>query len=414
MHRKLLVLLALLALCGLLTGLIACDDLVTEVTEITVFGPPEAEFDADVDVGCKDSLVVQFTDESTGFGIEEWIWVFNENLPESLQDTSFEQNPTFTYRGAGFYDVRLIVTDSAGQSDGELKTRFIWLTEPQAIFEILPNDTGCQDTRFELINRSVGVADDFVWYIANQDSSYFDSTYRTQVDLEGLPPGAYSIMLIADGGDTCGVDTLVDTLVVGNCPQFRFDVNGLTSGRDSICATDDVTITYVDSGGPIDSVVVDWNINDTLFTVVQGDPSFVTDNLYEEEGLYSVDVIAAGPGGADTATLSNIIQVFEPLTAAFTWGYDGDSVAPAIVQFSSNPTTGSKGYGASYTWEVEYPDTVTGTVLTAISLTPNADDQVYDSAGFYQVMLTAFNNCNIGSPTVFIDTVRIYDSTEVK
>lgn len=414
MHRKLLVSLALVVVLGLGVTFSGCDDLVTEVTEVTVYGPPEAEFDANFDFGCKDSLVVTFTDESTGFGITDWVWIFNENMPESLQDTSYEQNPTYTYHGAGFYDVRLIVTDSLDQTDAELKTRFIWLTNPQAIFEIQPNDTGCQDTRFELINRSVGVSDDFTWYIANEDSSYFDSTYRTQVDLEGLLPGTYTISLIADGGDTCGVDTMVDTLVVGNCPQLRFAVNGLSSGRDSICALDDVTVTYVDSGGPIDSVVVDWGINDTLLTVVQGNPGLVVDNLYEEAGTRSVTVIAAGPGGADTASLTNILTVFTPLSANFTWQYlNDDSIAPTFIELAVT-TSGSSGYGPGYEWLIEVPGTG-GTVLdTVISLDLNPGDQAFDSAGVYLFRLSAFNNCNIGSPDVFEDSIRIYDSTEVK
>ena len=414
MHRKLLVSLALLVVGGLLFVFSACDDLVTEVTEVTVYGPPEAEFDVTVDVGCKDSLTVTFTDESTGFGIEDWIWVFNENLPESLQDTSYEQNPSYTYRGAGFYDVRLIVTDSLGQTDSELKTRYIWLTEPQAIFTIQPNDTGCQDTRFELINQSVGISDDFTWYIVNEDSSYFDSTYRTQVDLQNLIPGTYTITLIADGGDTCGVDTMIDTLVVGNCPQFSFTVNGVATGRDSICEGDNVTIAYVDSGGPIDSVVVDWGINDTLRTVAIGDPGVIVGSPYEEARTFTIEVIAAGPGGVDTVSLPNILTVFLPAEALFTLSYqDNDSVAPCFVQVN-NTTSGSLNYGISYEWLFEIPGADTSALDTVFQLIPAPAAQAYDSAGLYLIRLEAFNNCNIGSPTIFEDTIRIYDSTEVK
>lgn len=421
MHRKLLVSLALLIVFGIGGLYSACDDLVTEVTEVTVYGPPEAEFDVNVDVGCKDSLVVQFTDESTGFGIVDWVWIFNENLPESLQDTSYEQNPTYTYRGAGFYDVRLIVTDSLGNADGELKTRYVWLTKPEAIFTILPTNNGCQDTRFELHNQSIGISNDFTWYIANPDISYLDSTYRTQVDLQNLLPGTYTITLIADGGDSCGVDTLVDTLVVGNCPQFTFTVNGIDTGRDSICEGDNVTVEYVDSGGPIDSLFVNWGYDDTLYDVYQGNPGIlVGGSPYngvsdQQSNSYSVDVIASGPGGVDTATLANIINVFIPLEARFATRYDvngTDSISPTFIEVS-NTSTG-RTYGQSYEWLIEIPGTDGSQLDTIHELTPDPDDIPYDSAGSYIIRLTGYNNCNIGSPTVWEDTIRIYDSTEVK
>lgn len=403
MHRKLLIALALLF--SLLAGFIlpACDDLVTEITEVTVYGPPEAEFDANVDVGCGDSLRVTFRDESNGFGIVSWLWIFNANLPGAEQDSSTDQNPTFVYREPGFYDVRLVVTDSLGQTDGELKTRFIWLTEPRAAFDIKPGRTGCPDTRFELINKSEGITQEFTWYIVSDDSSYIDSTYRTNPDLS-LPVGTYAITLVADGGDTCGVDTTVDTITVGDCPQLTFSVNGFsTPARDSICARDPVTVTYVDSGGPIDSIIVYWVKNTQLKTIDKTLTGAITDTLYETFGLYTVQVVAAGPGGVDTAELASIIQVYEPLKANLLRNVTTDTLPyPATVIYTATVASGSNAYTPVFQWE--FSD-VPGAIFSQ-----NPGSHIFDTAGTWVVRLTSFNNCNAGDPHVIEDTFVTTDT----
>jgi PKD repeat protein len=407
MHRKLLIALALLL--SLLAGVIlpACDDLVTEITEVTVYGPPEAEFDANVDVGCGDSLRVTFRDESNGFGIVEWLWIFNANLPDSEQDSSSEQDPTFVYHESGFYDVRLVVTDSLGQTDGELKTRFIWLSEPVAAFDIKPGKVGCPDTRFELINKSEGITQEFTWYIVSDDSSYIDSTYRTNPDLF-LPVGTYAVTLVADGGDTCGVDTSVDTITVGDCPQFTFSFNGISiPDRDTVCALDPVTVTYVDSGGPIDSVVVVWAKNTQLITIDKTLTGAITDTPYEAFGLYTVQVIAAGPGGADTAELTNIVQVYEPLKASIIRNVTSDTLPfPATVIYSGVVASGSNAYDAVFQWQ--FSDDA-GAIFSQ-----NPGSHTFDTAGTYFVTLTAFNNCNVSNPSVVEDTFIVIDTTPAR
>lgn len=404
MHRKLLIALALVL--SLLVGIIlpACDDLVTEITEVTVYGPPEADFDANVDVGCGDSLRVIFRDESNGFGIVEWLWIFNANAPEAERDSSTEQNPTYVYREPGFYDVRLVVTDSLGQTDGELKTRFVWLTEPRALFEIRPNDVGCPDTRFELLNRSEGITQEFTWYIVSDDSSYIDSTYRTNPDLS-LPVGTYIITLVADGGDTCGVDTMVDTLTVGNCPQFTFAFNGIsTPSRDTVCTRDPVTVTYVDSGGPIDSIVVFWVKDTQLKTIDKTLIGQITDTLYESPGAYTVQVIAAGPGGADTVELANIVQVYAPLVANLVRDVTVDTLPfPAVVGYTAAVGSGSNAYDAVFQWE--FSD------VPGVIFAQNPGTHTFDSAGTWVVTLTSFNNCNAGDPHIVQDTFVVIDTT---
>ncbi|AAM07631.1 PKD domain-containing protein [Methanosarcina acetivorans] len=69
-------------------------------------------------------LTVQFTDLSTGDGINVWAWDFNN---DGIVDST-EQNPSHTYTPAGNYTVNLTVENANG-SDFEVKTDHITVTD---------------------------------------------------------------------------------------------------------------------------------------------------------------------------------------------------------------------------------------------------------------------------------------------
>lgn len=70
-------------------------------------GSVVADFSAENTFG-KAPLNVLFTDESTGYGINNWLWDFGDNT------TSNETNPYHIYDKNGVYTVSLTVTNSAG------------------------------------------------------------------------------------------------------------------------------------------------------------------------------------------------------------------------------------------------------------------------------------------------------------
>ena len=72
-------------------------------------------------------LTVQFTDSSTGT-IKAWSWEYRRNGGPWIRFATV-QNPFFTFRTAGTYDIRLIVTGPWGM-DGKVKPRYITVLEP--------------------------------------------------------------------------------------------------------------------------------------------------------------------------------------------------------------------------------------------------------------------------------------------
>lgn len=72
--------------------------------------PPVAAFTASTFNG-NVSIPIQFTDQSTGAGITQWLWDFGEG------GASPYQNPVYTYLMAGTFNVTLTVTNDGGSSN---------------------------------------------------------------------------------------------------------------------------------------------------------------------------------------------------------------------------------------------------------------------------------------------------------
>lgn len=62
-----------------------------------------------------DQNVARFSDQSTGYNIVQWAWVFGDGT------TSTEQNPVHTYNAVGTYTVTLTVTDGDGVYTSDTK-----------------------------------------------------------------------------------------------------------------------------------------------------------------------------------------------------------------------------------------------------------------------------------------------------
>ncbi|MGB1017604.1 MAG: S8 family serine peptidase [Chitinophagales bacterium] len=86
--------------------------------------PPIAQFNANITNACTNQ-VIQFTDNSTGTTLTNWLWDFGDG------NTSTIQNPTHTYLANGTYTVTLNVTNAFG-TDTEIKTNYIVINSPTA------------------------------------------------------------------------------------------------------------------------------------------------------------------------------------------------------------------------------------------------------------------------------------------
>lgn len=113
---------ALMILLLALPGVVSAADLKVEGS---ILPPaPVAVFSATPVIGGPAPLSVSFTDASTPVGnIDTWKWEYRITGSTTWTEFSTEQSPSFDFN-AGYYDIRLTVSNAAG-SDDETKTKFI-------------------------------------------------------------------------------------------------------------------------------------------------------------------------------------------------------------------------------------------------------------------------------------------------
>ena len=86
----------------------------------------EADFAANTVRG-EIPLNVQFTDRSTGVGIQTWFWDFGDG------QTSRDRNPAHRYQDHGYYDVSLRVTKGDGSQEFKQRWEYIAAVDPDLV-----------------------------------------------------------------------------------------------------------------------------------------------------------------------------------------------------------------------------------------------------------------------------------------
>ena len=157
-----------------------------------------AEFTSDVESGCA-SLAVQFTDLSTGTGLDGWSWNFGDGGSSSLQ------NPSYSYASPGTYTVTLTVT-SSGQGCGDTATKSGYVTvqgAPPADFTA-STTSGAAPLTVHFTDLSTGGPTGWNWDFGDGGTSTAQNPDYTYSD-----PGTYTVTLTAAGD--CGSDQAVKT-----------------------------------------------------------------------------------------------------------------------------------------------------------------------------------------------------------
>ena len=386
MHRKLLFAFLAIVAIGLIFAGPGCDELVTESTTTIVYDYPEAEFNANKREGCA-PCTVRFTEESNG-PVEQWQWTIR--FADSIVDSSRDTNPTFIFEEPGFYSVSLLVTDTLDRTDSETKTRYVLVANPVPAFQIGGGGgvPVCAGTKIEFINESYGGITDYKWMFYTADSSFIDSTYRSNPDYTFSQPGLYSVSLTVSSD--CGDSTVVlpDAIDVRSCALVDWTVNGGTT-QDTVCGLEDITIDFTISGGTVDSILWIGTGNDTA----RGSISPVTFPGFETGGLKSIWNRVYTEGLVTSDTLSQILFV-ESLAEAALLATQTDSSVSTVTFTATNSTNAN-----TYFWDFGDGNNGSGIIST----------HAYDTAGTYDVFLVVDNACNV--PDTAFETIEVFDST---
>ena len=324
---------------------------------------PGALFSTDITEGIY-PLEVTFTDMSTG-DINTYAWDFGDF------ETSSQQNPVHLFEAAGTYTVRLIVSGPGG-TDTLTVPDLIHVQEPPPVsgFTVEP-DSGSMPLTVQFTDTSQGIIYLWSWDFGDGETSPVRHPEHVYTET-----GWYTVVLRVTGPG--GTDsTVAENLIqVGTTPPIA------VFSQDTTWGSPPLTVQFTDqSQGAVTGY--SWDFGDGSEKSTMQHP----EHVYAEAGVYSVSLKVTGPGGADSVTVEDLIQVGIPkpiavFSADTTWGE-----APLAVQFSD----WSQGEVHQYLWDF-------GDGETSIDSSPA---HIYQSEGDFTVRLVVTGPG--GSDTLTID-----------
>jgi PKD repeat protein len=207
-----------------------------------------ADFAGDTTSGCA-SLLVDFTDLSTGAGINGWAWDFGDS------GTSTAQNPSHTYAAAGTYSVSLTASSSLC-SDSVTRSAYIVVgAVPVADFTSSVT-SGNAPLTVDFTDLTSGGPTSWSWDFGDSSGSSAQSPSHTYT-----AAGVYTVSLTAS--NTCGSDsnTKVGYITVSDPPPVtECHVADIVVTKENLGAGNKrgvATITIADdAGNPVSGATV--------------------------------------------------------------------------------------------------------------------------------------------------------------
>ena len=302
-------------------------DTTVKLSYIHAFTHPAANFTAQPKYGFV-PLTVQFYDSSDGYPTS-WLWDFGDG------NTDTAQNPIHTYSDTGYYDVKLIDSNTAGP-DTLIKPDYI------AVFETLTVDFTAQPIRgrkpltvsFKALYNNI--APEYVtWYFGDGQLSDSLNPVHTYVD-----SGSYDVMLRAQLFNYRDSLAKEDFILVSDI-KAEFSSN-------KRCGSIPLTVSFTDSSTsacPINNWYWDFGDGETSnqqnpthqfhnkdvfdITLIVTD-SIGSDTLKREDYITTQDGVSADLVGFPTSGRSPLTVMFEPILDGianqYFWDFgDGDT-----------------------------------------------------------------------------------------
>ena len=328
---------------------------------ITIITFPSASFTIGSTSDCAPFTVSPVNTSSTN--VDSLIWL----APGAMPDTSYVENPDFTYADEGVYTLTLIVFNGAGS---DTSTVDITVNDaPQADFTY--NYTPGQ-LEVDFINQSLN-ADNNVWSFGDGGLSILENPSHTY-----MQGGLYDVLLITS--NDCGQDTVSMQIEIITPPTADFTLDDNNGCAPFTVSPTDNSASSIDSWYWIaDGATPDTSVSQT--------PTFVYDN----EGTYTITLIVTNEAGSDTTAQQ--ITVNDVPQAAFTYT---NTIGETTTNFTNQSTNAD-----SYQW-------LFGDGNSSNAVNPSHD---YAGDGIYDVLLIAINSCgnDTSSMTVEITTLPTAD-----
>ncbi len=322
--------------------------------------PPVLDFAATPTTGST-PLLVNFTSLLSGGPITGLLWIFGDGTTSSN-----DPNPTHLYTTEGIYTVTLAATGPGGNAV-KTKRNFIVVGSPAPVAGLNAAPTsGSVPLTVAFGDASTGPVTSWLWDFGDGATSTAQDPTHVYTAV-----GAYTVSFTVTGDGGTDTVTLTDLIQVSEVVPTANFTGSPTIGFAPL------NVAFSDtSTGPITSWA--WDFGDGAASN-QANPAHV----YTTPGLYTVSLTANGPGGSDTRSRVNFVQVLE---------------LPPIADFSGDPRAGRAPL------DVQFADFSLGNVETwlwnfgdgATSSNPNPA-HVYTTPGTYAVSLTVTGPAGVGT-----------------
>ena len=349
-----------------------CKDTVIKNRYIKINGPI-AKFSASNAITCA-ATSVNFLDSSTTDGrnnITTWIW----NYGDGRIDTLNSGNTSHLYNLTGNYNVSLKIFDTKGCSSQTMKSNFVSISKPKAIF--FTNDTlSCPFGSVRFTNSSTGNGLTYLWKFGDGTTSTVQNPIHNYTN-----SGTFSVSLYVTSSIGCK-DTLIKTNYIKIiAPNAGFTVS------DSVGTCPPLIVNFSNTSNNYISQV--WDFGDGTSTNTNNPSHF-----YSASGTFIAKLTITSSGGC-IAVFTKTITVHGP-TGSFLYN-PLTGCAPLSVQFNAN-TQGTN----LIVWD--YSDGNTNVT------SQNSISHIYDIEGNYLprvILKDTTSGCTLS--IVGRDTIKVYD-----
>ena len=347
------------------TNVLGCQNVYRQ--DVTVYSQPSVSFLSEV--ACAGSPT-QFTDASAAganANISAWQWDFGDGI-----GTASTRNPTYAYRQAGTYDVKLITTSTAGCVDSTVQTVTVQSAVDVGFAAVRQCPTEARPLNVLLSDTSVAAAGETVdrWFWTVNGENFVSA----EVEYAFPAPGDYPVSLTVF--TTSGCNATVQRIVsVTTSPAVAFSSTGSCTGEPVVFR------------GAIDApgwgeLSYRWDVASPEGQQVGTAATANAEFTFDAPGTYDVTLSVQTDGGC-TFTRTQPVTIAATPVATFTPSADYGGT-PLEVSFTNTSTDAT-----AYAWDF-------GGVGTSEEPKPTF---TFTKVGTYAVTLTATNAAGCESTT---------------
>ncbi len=350
------------------TDAYGCQDTRTKKQYIRVYGP-SAKFSGINTSGCV-GLTVNFKDESATDGthnLVKWQWDFGDSTSQTFTAPPFQHR----YDTAGFFNVKLVVTDAFGCTDTVTNEAAAKISYIKAEWDVTAQS--CPGAPVRFTNKTNNSSFTSLWSLGNGATSTQNSFSYTYQDT-----GYYTIKLKVKDAFGCEDSLSKPNAVYIGRPKADFTANNFSSFCTPFEAKFQNLSTYYSSSS--------WNFETS--TSNQRNPT----TYYTRTGDYDVKLVVRSPGGCRDS-ITKQVKVYNPNEGALKYA-PVFGCRPLVTEFEAFTEM-----NARFIWDFGDGNVIDTTV--------NKFTHVYDNLGSYlpRIILQQPDGCVV--PLTGKDTVEV-------